>query len=324
MVDALIQAREATVLLEDATSYAPPLPAIGAVHPIERWEPWVRAYVAVGELLRGIDFGFTGTAASVQFTGASGVQATIATIERPRTATFEKQLALVASWADLRSERATEIMAQIDPQYAFWSSIVYMHPARTRRTFELINVLLQLCVYIEMRLKHALGCWRPVEYNPQIQPMITTPGHGSFPSGHATQAHAVAHMLGRLLDLDARHVTVTGQLARQAARIATNRVVAGVHFPVDSMAGRMLGVAIAEFFEARCGAASSFMHRTFNATFADDHPSTDFNPFHAQQDLAGNQFYSGAVNGSAVETPLLAALWSSAAQEWSGLFGDLP
>ena len=67
-------------------------------------------------------------------------------------------------------------MAQIDPQYAFWSSIVYMHPDRTKRTFELINIVLQFCVYVEMRFKHALACWRPVEYNAQVQPMITTPG----------------------------------------------------------------------------------------------------------------------------------------------------
>ena len=111
---------------------------------------------------------------------------------------------MVLSWAELRNERATEIMAQIDPQYAFWSSIIYMHPDRTRRTFELVNIVLQFCVYVEMRFKHALACWRPVEYNAQVQPMITTPGHGSFPSGHATQAYAVAHVLKALLKLNPR------------------------------------------------------------------------------------------------------------------------
>ena len=119
----------------------------------------------------------------------------IAEIQRPITATFEAQIPKVLSWAELRNERATEIMAQIDAQYAFWSSVIYMHPDRTKRTFELINILLQFCVYVEMRFKHALACWRPVEYNAQVQPMITTPGHGSFPSGHATQAHAVAYVL---------------------------------------------------------------------------------------------------------------------------------
>ena len=155
---------------------------------------------------------------------------------------------MVLSWAELRNERATEILAQIDPQYAFWSSIVYMHPDRTKRTFELINMLLQFCVYVEMRFKHALACWRPVEYNAQVQPMITTPGHGTFPSGHATQVHAVALRAEIAAEAQSGEPRDTAkmieQLDRQAARIATNRVVAGVHFPVDSMAGRMLGVAL--------------------------------------------------------------------------------
>ena len=75
----------------------------------------------------------------------------------PRKQPSRNQIPLVLSWAELRNERATEILAQIDPQYAFWSSIVYLHPDRTKRTFELINMVLQFCVYVEMRFKQALA-----------------------------------------------------------------------------------------------------------------------------------------------------------------------
>ena len=158
-------------------------------------------------MMQGITFQKTTTAAGVEdgfqvLSSVSGSISVIAEIKRPVQKTFEDQIPMVLSWAELRYERATEILAQIDPQYAFWSSIVYMHPDRTKRTFELINILLQFCVYVEMRFKHALACWRPVEYNPQVQPMITTPGHGSFPSGHSTQTHAVAYVLEKLLGLD--------------------------------------------------------------------------------------------------------------------------
>jgi len=210
------------------------------------------------------------------------------------------------------------VLAQIDPQYAFWSSSIGMRPDNARRTMELINTVLQFCVYVEMRFKHALACWRPVEYNAQVQPMITTPGHGSFPSGHATQAYAVAHVLKALLPLSAaKFATVVEQLDRQAARIATNRVVAGVHFPVDSMAGRMLGVALGEYFVGRCGHTQTFMARTFNAGHVDSNPSTDFNPFQAGQGLGAGTFYSETTGNAIVASDLMKPLWDVAAAEWT-------
>ena len=43
--------------------YAPGLPpTIDDVTQMERWEPWVRAYIAIGEMMRGIDFQTSGNA----------------------------------------------------------------------------------------------------------------------------------------------------------------------------------------------------------------------------------------------------------------------
>jgi hypothetical protein len=322
MVDALILGREGTMVVPDTNYYAPDLPGIDAPGEMDRWEPWVRAYTALGEMLQGISFQKSGNAFQVQSSGSL-----LAEIGRPQKQTFQAQTALVLSWAELRHERATEIMAQIDPTYAFWSSIVYMHPDRTRRTFELVNIVLQFCVYVEMRFKHALACWRPVEYNAQVQPMITTPGHGSFPSGHATQVYAVAHVLKKLLMLSATnagHQMIIEQLDRQAARIATNRVVAGVHFPIDSMAGRMLGVALGDYFVGRCTSGQTLAGRKFIAGPGgiDDRPTTEFNPFSGEQkSLDGGPFYSSTSGPEIVKSPLMEYMWGEAQLEWSGRFG---
>jgi hypothetical protein len=188
--------------------------------------------------------------------------------------------------------------------------------------------VLQLCVYVEMRFKHALGCYRPAEYNAQIQPMITTPGHGTFPMGHATQTYAVTYVLQKLLQLqpsNATHAWVIDQLDRLSARITTNRVIAGVHFPVDSMAGRMLGVALGEYFVARCTGGKTFMNRKFLAAGSDANPTTDFNPFNTTvvplQALSQGPFYYEQVGGTVPASPLLAYFWNAADSEWKGRFG---
>jgi hypothetical protein len=153
--------------------------------------------------------------------------------------------------------------------------------------------------------------------------MITTPGHGTFPMGHATQAYAVAYLLRKLLKLDhhkTRHLGIIDQLERQAARIATNRVIAGVHFPVDSMAGRMLGVALGEYFVGRCQGGERFRNRKFLAAGINGHPNTDFNPFSNTQDLHGSIFYSQSAGAHITHTPLLRHSWDEAQAEWKVRF----
>ena len=171
-----------------------------------------------------------------------------------------------------------------------------MHPDRTKRTFELINIVLQFCVYVEMRFKHALACWRPVEYNAQVQPMITTPGHGSFPSGHATQVHAVAHVLKSLLKLDPAEpgTRKDNRSARPPGGTHRNQPChCGSPFPGRQHGRAHVGRGPGRVFRrALHGGRNSrgAVHRRGNRQRAD----TDFNPFNAAQklDKASSPFYS--------------------------------
>jgi hypothetical protein len=100
-----------------------------------------------------------------------------------------------------------------------------------------------------MRFKHALACPRPVHLSPQVQPIITTPLHGTYPMGHAVQAYLVAYALQKIKGW-ADASLGTEQLQSLAGRISINRVVAGVHFPMDAHAGQALGHTLGQYFVA--------------------------------------------------------------------------
>jgi membrane-associated phospholipid phosphatase len=169
---------------------------------------------------------------------------------------FLKQLKWLAAYADLRSDRHSEILAQTGDIVSFFASIGFLHPERTRWTFELLGAVLRATIAIEMRFKHALACRRPIEYGGQVQPMIQTPGHGALPSGHATECFAIATVLAELAsgangEVYGDAAVWREQYMRQASRIAVNRTVAGVHFPVDTAAGAFLGICLGQYFLAR-------------------------------------------------------------------------
>jgi PAP2 superfamily len=165
----------------------------------------------------------------------------IVEIVRPTEVIFRKQLDYLDQYADLRADRASEILTQLGVPAPFFSSIAFLHPLRTPWTLELLFVALRLAYFVVMWAKHGLACRRPHEYSPQVQPIIEVPLHGTLPSGHATEGFMFALVFWKVLQAGGRppydHVSLVKQLMSQAARIAINRTVAGVHFPVDSCCG---------------------------------------------------------------------------------------
>jgi len=261
-------------------------------------------------------------------------------LTRPSPEIFLDQLDLVEAYSDLRSDRAEEIVSQLGVPAAFFGSIAFIHPDRTPWTMELIYTALRFTYAQVMRLKHALACRRPHEYSPQIQPMIACPLHCSWPSGHSTEGFLFARVLLELL----RHAKGDGtamplwanQLMRQASRIAVNRTVAGLHYPVDSAAGALLGLTIAEYFIGLCTDKTKYFAASFDgAKFPTNGErsgvSTDFN-WEEFYDADKLQF---RINGAAsrfarLEKPhpfgekskALRWLWAKAKAEWDLLPGN--
>ncbi len=85
---------------------------------------------------------------------------------------------------------------------------------------------------------------RPSMLRPALMPPIVVPGHASFPSGHATQAHLMALCMEDVLAGKPHLAAVKNNMKALAVRIARNREIAGLHYPSDSEAGMDLAVQI--------------------------------------------------------------------------------
>ena len=231
---------------------------------LEEWSQLVRVQTVLQELISDTAVRMDGTQAKVYAVGGAqggGLSATaFASFTRPGMEDFKAQLEFVRSYADLRGDRLPEILTQAGGATAYLGAIAGLHPGRRSYTYELLGIAETFATQIVLKVKHLLACRRPDTLSAQVQPAIPTPGHGTLPSGHATESFIVAVLLAHLMDQELTHGTGdrthVDQLMLQAARISVNRHVAGVHFPVDSMAGATLGLLLGQYIVARAEATA--------------------------------------------------------------------
>ncbi|MES2952335.1 MAG: phosphatase PAP2 family protein, partial [Pseudomonadota bacterium] len=286
------------------------------------WAAGPRLLVCELELLSGLHFDVNQNKQSVSVgfvnLDKSPLKSlTLARLTRPTPHIFKQQLQLVSDYADLREDRGAEVLEQMTGGMSFVASVVGLTAHRHKYTLELLDLMISLGLHVKMRFKQAFACPRPVDLSPQIQPMIPTPGHASWPSGHATEAYMAAFVLQALLPHGNKYKE---QMERLAARIAVNRTVAGLHFPVDSAVGRLLGTSLAEFFVARC-TGLKVHERGFNGPkFHGAQDATiDFDPRVSLSNNSSGYYEYGSAARSIAASPLLAFMWSKAAKEWQPL-----
>lgn len=79
---------------------------------------------------------------------------------------------------------------------------------------------------------------RPHQLEPRLHPCIAVPGHPAYPSGHALQGYLVARVLSLIFPESRDALTSAGTL------IGHEREIAGLHYPGDARASRILGEAL--------------------------------------------------------------------------------
>jgi membrane-associated phospholipid phosphatase len=241
----------------------------GAAANLDSYESWVRASLYLTDFLRDLQWTQTPTSIKIRVR-PSAANAPIVTIKRPSIDLLRKQLELVRAYLDQRADRLVEIVTQVGFPTDYFASILGLTGARNAKTFELIALTQVLAAHVAMLTKHALACRRPDRLSASVMPMLPTPGHPTFPSAHATEAFAVAVVLEGLLSDPAvapffpHKGRTVDLLYKLAERIAVNRTVAGVHFPVDTWAGAALGEAVGQLILARCRPGGGVVPRSFD------------------------------------------------------------
>jgi hypothetical protein len=106
------------------------------------------------------------------------------------------------------------------------------------------------------------------------------------------------------------------QFERLAARIAVNRTVAGLHFPVDSAVGRLAGTFLGEFFIGRCTGAQAAQRGFDGPQFhCANGEAIDFDPRVSMSD-GRSGYYEIGESVPVPQSELLQFMWDKAAAEW--------
>jgi len=122
-----------------------------------------------------------------------------------------------------------------------WIVIALVLAAVYRRwgVFALTVIAVALSDWSATGLKALIERPRPPVRYPEPKTLVPVPHDASFPSGHAATSFAAATILSFAFPRLAPFLYVL------AAAVAFSRVYVGVHYPLDVIAGAILGVLIA-------------------------------------------------------------------------------
>ncbi|EBA15361.1 phosphoesterase, PA-phosphatase related protein [Roseobacter sp. SK209-2-6] len=192
-------------------------------------------------------------------------------VSDPAVAQFwNGQLAKVHNRKWHRDERLSEIVLQQTDILSFMTLPTNLGPTTHPYTLLYLQAVLKAVFKVTSEVKRHFQLVRPADLAPEINPVIQTPAHSAYPSGHATESFSLAVVLETLLFDGA-----STELKSIAARITDNRAIAGVHYPADGLAGATLGLALASTLLSRTFDKAGGTGSTIEPIFAELHHSLD-------------------------------------------------
>jgi hypothetical protein len=152
--------------------------------------------------------------------------------------TIEGELQQLLKLMDYRPNVLAEALAQCEGIDDYFRGVLSFTQSSHPWTFGLMQIALRVGEFQAMHYKYKFNRPRASTLSPWLMPPIEVPRHASYPSGHSTQSHLVALILGEVMPDWARGTNAPLRLLAQ--RIARNREVMGLHYPSDTKAGEKL------------------------------------------------------------------------------------
>jgi membrane-associated phospholipid phosphatase len=159
----------------------------------------------------------------------------------------------VADLEELRQLSTSRTVAQADTA-RYWASEspssrweVFMRdeierreltPMRAARALALASVATYDAMVACWDAKYAFWLLRPISADPTLSTVFSTPPFPSYPSGHSTLSSAVAEVFAELFPDAAEYYR------RKALEASMSRILGGVHYRFDVIAGEHLGVQV--------------------------------------------------------------------------------
>jgi len=186
----------------------------------------------------------------------------------PRT---QDQTDIARAWAfnagTITPPGAWNRIAQQVAEQQSWSS------DESARAFAALNVAMADAAICAWDCKYSLDLWRPVDairLADQIantasldddtwSPLLTTPNHPSYVSGHSAFSRAAAAVLQSILGTDSINVTFQGDfgllrtitsLDAAANEAGMSRLYGGIHYMSDNIDGQTIGANVASYVMA--------------------------------------------------------------------------
>lgn len=202
------------------------LPAQGGGFPEEDWDPHLLRMLSDGPVLIPADM-------EVGLLPPPGPEVTLREIDAMR------------DLARLREDPKTDLLIHLENHpdmdliFYFWlHGLIPEEIAGALRPW--LEVTHHDARWVVLREKARFMRARPDALAPDLAPVIDRPPHPAYPSGHSTESHFIALMIGAILP------GCRERALALAADIALRREIAGVHYASDSRAGHLLALRLSD------------------------------------------------------------------------------